>query len=105
MEPRDPTLDEKTPIERRRRARRRTSSFFFFAAGIAFGTAIYLLRARFATLGEPAHRVAFCGLVLFMVLLFWLGARAEADVSTLDEQLRNLREAENARRNKRTPRA
>jgi len=104
VEPRDPDLDEKAPIiEARRRARRRTSSFFFFAAGIAFGTALYLLRARFATLAAPAHRVAFYGLVLFMVLLFWLGARAEADVSSLDERLRNLREAEAARRKR--PRA
>src|SRR5690349_6688651 len=100
MDPRDgePARDEKAPLERERRARRRTSSFFFFAAGLAFGTAIYLLRARFATLSEPAHRVAFFGLVLFMVLLFWLGARAEADVSSLDEKLRDLREAEAARR-------
>lgn len=90
--------DDQTALERQRRARRRSSSAFFFAAGITFGTAIYLLRARFGALAEPRHRVAFCALVLLMVLLFWLGARAEAEVSSLDEKLRELRESASRRR-------
>jgi hypothetical protein len=95
--------DQAAPLKRQRRARRRSSSVFFFGAGILFGTALYLLRARFATLAEPRHRVAFCALVLVMVLLFWLGARAEAEVSTLDEKLRELRET--AARRRQPPRA
>ena len=85
-------------VEKRRRARRRSASACFFAAGIGFGTAIYLLRARFASLQAPANRAAFFALVLLMVGLFWLGARAEAEVSDLDERLRELREAAAARR-------
>lgn len=95
--------DPAAPLERERRSRRRSSSAFFFATGLTFGTAIYLLRARFGALAEPRHRVAFCALVLVMVLLFWLGARAEAEVSSLDEKLRELRES--AARKRQPPRA
>jgi hypothetical protein len=82
----------RTELVRLRRKRRRLSSSCFFAAGVGFGTAIYLLRARFSTLAAPNQRVLFLALVALMVIIFWLGARAEAEVGQLDEQLRDLDE-------------
>jgi hypothetical protein len=79
-------------LEVLRRQRRRFASACFFAAGVGFGTAIYLLRARFPTLTGPTHRVVFLALVGLMVGLFCLGARAESEVGELDEQLRELDE-------------
>ena len=73
-----------------RRAQRRLSSACFFVAGIGFGTALYLLRARFATLGPPSQRLAFVGLLAVLIGAFWLGARAEAEVGRLEEELREV---------------
>lgn len=91
----------RSQLVRQRRSRRRRSSLCFFVAGIGFGTAIYLLRARFETLGPPTQRVLFIGLVALMVAIFWLGARAEAEVGQLDEQLRDLDERTAADRRRR----
>jgi hypothetical protein len=77
-------------LRAQRRRRRRAASACFFAAGVGFGTAIYLLRARFATLGLPSKQLAFFALVALMAALFWAGARAEAEVGQLDERLRDL---------------
>jgi hypothetical protein len=74
------------------------SSTYFFVAGIGFGTAIYLLRARFATLGQPPRLAAFLGLVGLMVASFYLGARAEAEVGDLENQIRDLDEQLNSTR-------
>jgi uncharacterized membrane protein YhhN len=80
-----------------RRRRRRQASLCFFVAGIGFGTAIYLLRARFHSLKSPDKTLAFLFLVAVMVALFWLGTRAESDVTQLDERLRELRHARTTR--------
>jgi hypothetical protein len=80
-------------LERLRRSRRRFSSGCFFIAGIAFGTALYLLRARFATLSAPSQRAALAGLVAVMAGIFWIGARAESEVGRIDEELRALEES------------
>jgi hypothetical protein len=69
------------------------SSGCFFAAGVAFGTTLYLLRARFATLSAPSQRAALAGLVAVMVAIFWIGARAESEVGRIDEELRALEDA------------
>jgi hypothetical protein len=80
-----------------RRRRRRQASLCFFVAGIGFGTALYLLRARFRSLNSPDKLLAFLFLVGVMVALFWLGTRAESDVTQLDERLRELRHARTTR--------
>jgi hypothetical protein len=101
MEPAPPPDDldaQAAAVAQRRRAQRRMASICFFAAGVGFGTAIYLLRARFTLLLLPAKRAGFVALVALMVLLFWLGARAEAEIGRLDERLRELRDAAAARR-------
>jgi hypothetical protein len=87
-------------LTRRRRARRRLSSICFLVAGVGFGTALYLLRARFYTLASPGKRAAFFALVAFMAIFFWLGSRAESEVTRLDDELRDLyeREARDRRR-------
>jgi hypothetical protein len=77
-------------LMRLRRSRRRVSSGCFFVAGVAFGTTLYLLRARFATLGAPSQRAALVGLIGVMVAIFWIGARAESEVGRIDEELRAL---------------
>jgi hypothetical protein len=79
--------DEVSTLIRNRRARRRQASLCFLFAGIGFGTAIYLLRARFSTLGPE-----FLVLVGIMVALFWLGTRAESEVSQIDDRLREISE-------------
>ena len=66
---------------------RRVSSLAFLLAGAAFGTALFLLRARFSTLQSPRRTGALLGLVAAMALAFWLGARAEAEVTRVDRQL------------------
>jgi hypothetical protein len=85
--------DEVPQLVRNRRVRRRQASLCFLFAGIGFGTAIYFLRARFATLGPE-----FLLLVGIMVALFWLGARAESDVTQIDDRLREIAEARATRR-------
>ena len=90
-------------LEQLRRKRRRLSSACFFAAGLGFGTAVYLLRARFSSLAQPEMMVPFLGLVALMVMVFWLGARAETEVGDLDEQIRDLDERAAAERRRRTP--
>ena len=50
--------------------------------------ALYVLRAHFDALGR--HTGAFALLIVGMVSLFWLGARAESEVGRLDEQLRQM---------------
>ena len=85
-------MDPRRQLEFLRRRRRRLSSACFFVAGIGFGTAIYLRRARFATLGQPPQLAAFLALVGLMIAAFWLGARAEAEVGDLEEQIRDLDE-------------
>jgi hypothetical protein len=85
-------------LEQLRKRRRRLSSTCFFTAGIGFGTAIYLLRARFPSLAQPTHGGLFLVLVALMVALFYMGARAEAEVGELDEQLRDLDEQAAKRR-------
>ena len=88
-------------LEQLRRRRRRLSSACFLFAGIGFGTALYLLRARFSTLTQPGRGVPFLALVALMVGLFWLGARAEAEVGDLDDRLRDLDERATNRRPRR----
>ena len=85
--------EKMTVLKRVRQRQRRLASGSFFVAGVGFGTALYLLRARFATLDAPSQRVAFVSLVALMVAVFWLGARAELEVGRSDEQLRDLEEA------------
>jgi hypothetical protein len=81
---------EAVSLRAERRRQRRLASASFFVAGVGFGTALYLLRARFATLGAPGKPAALLALVGVMALAFWLGARAEAEVTRLDERLRDL---------------
>jgi hypothetical protein len=83
---------ETAPLYQQRRRRRRLSSACFFIAGVGFGTALYLLRARFDTLRETGKSAALVALVTLMVLAFWLGARAETEVGQLDERIRELEE-------------
>jgi hypothetical protein len=90
-------------LEQLRRKRKRLSSACFFVAGLGFGTAVYLLRARFSTLSQPGRLSSFLGLVSLMVMVFWLGARAESEVGDLDEQIRDLDERAAAERRRRTP--
>jgi hypothetical protein len=80
--------EKKAELVRQRRARRRQASLLFLITGISFGTALYLLRARFEMLDTTRHRLGLLGLVGIMVLTFFLGARAEAEVKALDEELR-----------------
>ncbi len=80
--------DEEARLVRSRRVRRRQGSICFLFAGIGFGTALYMLRAHFSTLGP-----AFLALVALMAALFWLGTRAEADVTQIDDRLREIADA------------
>jgi hypothetical protein len=73
-----------------RRKRRRLSSASFFVAGIGFGTLIYLVRARFRLLRDEGRWAAAAAIVAVTVAAFWLGARADAEVRRLDEQIREL---------------
>jgi len=90
--------DDPLRLVAERRARRRRANLCFFAAGIGFGTALYLLRTRFHTLAPPEKGLAFLTLVAIMVGLFWLGARAESDVTRIEARLRELAEARATRR-------
>lgn len=94
-------MEPRRHLELLRHRRRRLSSACFFVAGIGFGTAIYLLRARFSTLHRPPQLAAFLGLVGLMVAAFWLGSRAEAEVGDLEEQIRELDERAAADRQRR----
>jgi hypothetical protein len=94
-------VDPRRQLQFLRRRRRRLSSGCFFIAGIGFGTAIYLLRARFSSLAAPPRLAAFLALVGLMAATFWLGSRAEAEVGDLDEQIRELDEQAAADRQRR----
>lgn len=69
---------------------RRLSSASFFVAGIGFGTLLYLLRARFRLVREEGRWLAAGAIVVVTVAAFYLGARADAEVGRLDEQIRAL---------------
>ena len=90
-------MDSREDLSRRRKRRRRASSLSFFAAGVGFGTCVYLLRAHFQRLAEPGRLAPFLGLVAIVAALFWLGARADAEVDQLDEELRKLDEQRDRR--------
>jgi hypothetical protein len=92
------SADEPQRLLALRRRRRRLANACFFVAGTGFGTALYLLRARFATLRAPGKGAAFLALVALMALAIWLGARAETEVGQLDERLRELEERAASRR-------
>jgi hypothetical protein len=94
-------VEPRRQLEFLKRRRRRLSSACFFVAGIGFGTAIYILRARFATLGQPRQLASFLALVGLMAAAFYLGARAEAEVGSLEEQIRDLDEEFNSTHRKR----
>jgi hypothetical protein len=83
--------DRAAPLQALRRRRRRLASACFLVAGFGFGTLAYLLRARSHELRDAGKQVTFFALVVVTVAAFWLGARAEAEVGQLDEQLRDLR--------------
>jgi hypothetical protein len=70
-----------------KRRRRRLSSASFFVAGIGFGTLLYLLRAHFRLLSEEGRWAGAAALLAVTVGAFWLGARADAEVRRIDEQL------------------
>jgi hypothetical protein len=70
-----------------RRRRRRLSSASFFVAGIGFGTLLYLLRAHFTLLREDGRWAGAAALLAVTIAAFYLGARADADVRRIDEEL------------------
>lgn len=84
------------PLRKLRRRRRRFASLCFLAAGIAFGSGIYLVITRAERAFDPAHLPIFAGLVLLLVALFWLGTSAEAEIAKIDEEIADL-EAEAVR--------
>jgi hypothetical protein len=90
-------VDPRDDLRRKRRRRRRAASLSFFAAGVGFGTCLYLLRAHFQRLAEPPRLAAFLALVVIVAALFWVGARADAEVDALDEELRALDEQRDRR--------
>lgn len=94
---RERQVAEAAPLRRARRRRRRLSNCCFLLAGIGFGTAFYLVRARFPLLRAPEKGLPLLALVLLSVITFWLGARAEAEISILDEQLRRLEKETDSR--------
>jgi hypothetical protein len=73
-----------------RRKRRRLSSASFFVAGVGFGTIVYLMRARFHLLRDEGRYLTAAALLAVTVAAFFLGARADAEVSKLDDQIREL---------------
>ncbi len=73
-----------------KRRRRRLSNASFFVAGIGFGTMIYLLRARFELVRTA--RAAAAALLAITVAAFYLGARADAEVRKLDEEIAENRQ-------------
>jgi hypothetical protein len=88
-------------LGRKRRARRRAASLCFLAAGVGFGTALYVLRARFHQIGGGKRPLAFAALIALMAALFWFGSRLESEVGEIDEELRQL--LEQASRRRRSP--
>jgi hypothetical protein len=83
---------EAAALTQLRRRRRRLASACFFVAGIGFGTAIYLLRARAALLREPGRLSPFIALIALTASAFWLGARTEVEIGQLEERLRTIEE-------------
>jgi hypothetical protein len=70
-----------------RRRRRRLSNASFFVAGIGFGTLLYLLRAHFQLLSEEGRWAGAAALLAVTIGAFYLGARADAEVRRLDQEL------------------
>jgi hypothetical protein len=85
-----------TPLRKQRTKRRRFASLCFLAAGISFGTALYLLITRVDRTFDGAHFPLFAALVLILVAMFVLGASAESEVAKLDAEIAEL-EAEAVR--------
>ena len=69
------------------RRRRRLSSASFFVAGIGFGTLLYLLRAHFTLLSDEGRWAGAAALLGVTVGAFYLGARADAEVRRIEEDL------------------
>ena len=79
-----------------RKRRRRFASACFLAAGVAFGTCVYLVVAHVERTFSPSRFPFFAGLVALMVSLVWLGASAETEVQRIDEEIAEI-EAEAVR--------
>ncbi len=77
-------------LTRQKRRRRRQGNLCFFAAGIGFGTTIYLLRAHFTQVMMSDKRILLGGLVAFVCSLVWLGASGESDIRRMEEELREI---------------
>ena len=67
--------------------RKKSHCASFFVAGIGFGTLLYLLRAHFRLLSEEGRWAGAAALLAVTIGAFYLGARADAEVRRLDEQL------------------
>jgi hypothetical protein len=70
-----------------KKRRRRLSSASFFVAGIGFGTLLYLLRAHFSLLSDEGRWAGAAALLAVTIGAFYLGARADAEVRRIDEEL------------------
>src|SRR5262249_13546726 len=81
-------IDELGRLRALRRRRRRLAAACFFVAGVGFGTLLYLLRAHAQLLRAAPKQALALGIVTLTVLSFWLGARAEAELAQIDEQIR-----------------
>ncbi len=84
------------PLRRLRRRRRRFASACFLAAGIAFGSLVYLVLTRVDRVFDATHFPIFAGLVILMVGLFYLGASAESEIARIEQEIADL-EAEATR--------
>ena len=84
------------PLRRLKQQRRRFASSCFLAAGIAFGTTLYLLATRVDRLADPRFLTLLFVLVGLLVALFFLGVSAESDVEKIDAEIAEL-EAEATR--------
>jgi hypothetical protein len=73
-----------------RRRRRRLSSASFFVAGIGFGTLLYLLRAHFNLLRLEGRWPAAAALLAITIAAFYYGARLDAEVRRLEDEIREL---------------
>jgi hypothetical protein len=80
------------PLRAQRRKRRRFASSCFLAAGVAFGSLIYLVLTRADRTFDPAHLPVFLALVGLMVATFCLGASAEGEIARLEEEIAELEE-------------
>lgn len=80
------------PLRALRQKRRRFASAAFLAAGIAFGTLLYLVISHPERTFANAHLPVFLCLVALMAALFWLGANAEVEVSKLEREIAALEE-------------